>query len=301
MSVSVSNLCKTYGQQLVLDNVSFQAMKGQITGFLGPNGAGKSTTMKIAISYIPANSGLVEVAGFNVNTHPLDVKRKVGYLPEHNPLYLDMYVLESLEFTSSVYKLGNARSRIDAVIEQVGLGTERNKKIGQLSKGYRQRVGLAQAIIHEPEVLILDEPLTGLDPNQIVEIRSLIKELGRDKTVIFSTHIMQEVETLCDKVIIINKGKIVADKTLAELKTNNSNTRAIIIEFSRTENIIALQALQGVIEAVILSDNKVKLVHDISIDIRQDIFAWAQQNNNSILSLNTEENTLESIFQKLTA
>lgn len=220
MSIKIQNLTKTYGTQKAVDNISFEVHKGEIVGFLGPNGAGKSTTMKILTGYIPSTEGSAEVNGFDVKTQPMQVKKSIGYLPEHNPLYLEMYVREFLEFIGSLYGLKGKelKNRIEEVIELVGLSLEKHKKIGQLSKGYRQRVGLAQAMIHNPEVLILDEPTTGLDPNQLVEIRNLIKEVGKNKTVIFSSHIMQEVEALCDRVVIINRGKIVADGNLAELK-----------------------------------------------------------------------------------
>jgi len=220
MSIKVQHLSKVYGTQKAVDNISFEVNKGEILGFLGPNGAGKSTTMKILTGYIPATEGSAEVNGFDVKTSPIQVKNNIGYLPEHNPLYLDMYVKEFLGFIGSLYGLKGRELeiRIDNTIERVGLGLEKHKKIGQLSKGYRQRVGLAQALIHNPDVLILDEPTTGLDPNQLVEIRDLIKNIGKDKTVIFSTHIMQEVEAICDRVVIINHGKIVADSTLSELK-----------------------------------------------------------------------------------
>lgn len=220
MSIKIQNLTKTYGTQKAVDNISFEVHKGEIVGFLGPNGAGKSTTMKILTGYIPSTEGSAEVNGFDVKSQPMQVKKSIGYLPEHNPLYLEMYVREFLEFIGSLYGLKGAelKNRIEEVIELVGLSLEKHKKIGQLSKGYRQRVGLAQAMIHNPEVLILDEPTTGLDPNQLVEIRNLIKEVGKNKTVIFSSHIMQEVEALCDRVVIINRGKIVADGNLAELK-----------------------------------------------------------------------------------
>ena len=301
MSVSVTNLSKHYGKQLVVDNISFKAEIGQITGFLGPNGAGKSTTMKIVTTFLPATSGNVEVLGININTNPIETKRIIGYLPEHNPLYLDMYVIESLEFTASMYGFKRNKERIATVIDKVGLGKEQNKKVGQLSKGYRQRVGLAQAIIHDPDILILDEPLTGLDPNQIVEIRSLIKELGKNKTVIFSTHIMQEVQYLCDKVIIINKGKIVADKSLQELQSNEGNTRVVLVEFGNAFEKDSLSSLQGVFEIIIQNQNQAKIIYSNDHDIRPDLFNWAQLNNNSILSLKAEEETLETIFQKLTS
>ncbi|RYU96084.1 gliding motility-associated ABC transporter ATP-binding subunit GldA [Emticicia agri] len=234
MSIKVQNLSKVYGTQRAVDNISFEVNKGEIIGFLGPNGAGKSTTMKILTGYIPATEGTAEVNGFDVKTAPMQVKTHIGYLPEHNPLYLDMYVKEFLDFAGSLYGLKGRtlQIKIDETIERVGLGIEKHKKIGQLSKGYRQRVGLAQALIHNPDVLILDEPTTGLDPNQLVEIRDLIKNVGKDKTVIFSTHIMQEVEAICDRVLIINRGKIVADSTLSELKKDGKAIEEVFRELT---------------------------------------------------------------------
>jgi len=221
MSISVESLTKVYGMQHAVDNISFSAKPG-VLGFLGPNGAGKSTTMKILTGYIPQTSGKASVCGFDVQTQPLEVKRSIGYLPESNPLYQDMYVRESLQFIADIHKIDNAEQRIEEVIELTGLTPEKHKKIGQLSKGYRQRVGLAQAILHDPQVLILDEPTSGLDPNQLIGIRQLIRDLGKTKTVILSTHIMQEVEAVCDHVVIINKGSIVADDTLEGLRKKNS-------------------------------------------------------------------------------
>ncbi len=218
MSIAVENLSKTYGAQKAIDGISFRASPGNVLGFLGPNGAGKSTTMKILTCFIPQSSGTASVCGMDVNTHSMEVRRNIGYLPEHNPLYLEMYVREALAFIGSVYKLENSKRRIEEVIELCGLGEEQNKKIGTLSKGYRQRLGLAQAIFSDPAVLILDEPTSGLDPNQVIGIRNLITELGKTKTVILSTHIMQEVEAVCEQVIIINRGKIVADDKLSSLK-----------------------------------------------------------------------------------
>ena len=215
MSIEVKNLSKFYGEQAAVNDISFSIHKGEIVGFLGPNGAGKSTTMKILTGFIPATSGEVKICGMEVDVDSLETRKKIGYLPENNPLYLDMYVREYLEFVGKIYKVPNLKARIDEMIQQVGLEVEQNKKIGMLSKGYRQRVGLAQAIIHDPEVLILDEPTTGLDPNQLVEIRELIKRIGKSKTVMLSTHIMQEVEAICDRVIIIKSGKIVANSTAA--------------------------------------------------------------------------------------
>jgi len=300
MSVVVKNLVKKYGSQLALDNVSFSAEKGQITGFLGPNGAGKSTTMKIATGYVPASSGSIEVEGLDVSKHPLETKRKIGYLAEHNPLYLDMYVHEYLSFVASIYGLKKTKQLSTEMVEKVGLVREQNKKIGALSKGYRQRVGLAQAMIHNPEVLVLDEPLTGLDPNQIVEIRSLIKELGRDKTVIFSTHIMQEVQFLCDRVVIINKGKIVADKSLAELKNVGNDRKLVHIELANAFDLFSLQSMSGVLEVELFPNNQAKVYYSETIDIRPDLFKWANESGNSLLSLKVEEDSLESIFRQLT-
>jgi len=222
MSIVVNNITKIYGEQAAVDQISFTADKGRILGFLGPNGAGKSTTMKILTCFIPQTSGTASVSGFDVTDNPMEVRRNIGYLPEHNPLYVDMYVKEALSFIADIHGVDRQKKRIADVIELTGLGDEQHKKIGALSKGYRQRVGLAQAIIHEPAVLILDEPTTGLDPNQIIGIRKLIRELGESKTVIFSTHIMQEVEAICDQVVIINKGKLVANDSVASLKTQYS-------------------------------------------------------------------------------
>jgi ABC-2 type transport system ATP-binding protein len=221
VSVQVDQLIKNYGGQKAVDGITFSANPGQVLGFLGPNGAGKSTTMKVITCFIPQSSGSVNVSGYDVVSDPIEVRRRIGYLPENNPLYLDMYVREALGFISDIHQISNKKQRIEEVIELTGLSSERHKRIGELSKGYRQRVGLAQAIIHDPEVLILDEPTSGLDPNQIIGIRNLIKELGKTKTVILSTHIMQEVEAVCDQVIIISKGKIVADESLIQLKHNN--------------------------------------------------------------------------------
>ena len=229
MSISITNLTKTYGSQNAIDNISFDIKKGEIVGFLGPNGAGKSTTMKILTGYLKASSGDASVNGFDIVQHTMEAQRSTGYLPEHNPLYLEMYVKEFLEFTGSLYHLKGSvlKERVALLIDMVGLEREQQKKIGQLSKGYRQRVGLAQALIHDPEILILDEPTTGLDPNQLREIRELIKKVGEDKTVIFSTHIMQEVESICDRVIIINRGKIVADDSLKNFTKGGKSMESV--------------------------------------------------------------------------
>jgi ABC-2 type transport system ATP-binding protein len=229
MSIQIQNLTKTYGQQKAVDGIGFEVKAGEIVGFLGPNGAGKSTTMKIVTGYLSASSGSVSVNGFDVKTQSMDVRRHIGYLPEHNPLYLEMYVKEFLQFVGNLYHIKGTtlKNRVAEMIELCGLGLEQHKKIGQLSKGYRQRVGLAQALIHNPSVLILDEPTTGLDPNQIIEIRNVIKNVGRDKTVLFSSHIMQEIEAICDRVVVINHGKIVSDSTLASLKQQNQSLEEI--------------------------------------------------------------------------
>ncbi len=238
MSISIHNLTKVYGSQKAIDSLSFDIPKGQIVGFLGPNGAGKSTTMKILTGYLEATSGTASVNGFDVQKEDMQAKNSIGYLPEHNPLYLEMYVKEFLEFAGSLYKMKGAalKNRVAEIIEQVGLSRESHKKIGQLSKGYRQRVGLAQALIHDPEVLILDEPTTGLDPNQLAEIRALIKEVGKNKTVILSTHIMQEVESICERAIIINLGKIVADKSIKELKSAGQSMEEVFRELTGKHN-----------------------------------------------------------------
>ncbi len=277
MSVIVSNLSKIYGTQRAVDNISFEVNKGEILGLLGPNGAGKSTTMKIATCYVPPTSGTVSLSGYDVTTHPMEVRQLVGYLPEHNPLYLDMYVHEYLHFIGSLHGMrGNAlQSRTRQMIDITGLGIEQNKKIGVLSKGYRQRVGLAQAMIHEPSVLILDEPTTGLDPNQIVEIRNLIKNIGREKTVILSTHLMQEVQAICDRVVIINAGKIVANNAIDQLKQYSNTTRVLIAEFQHAIDVFLLTAIEGVTGANHLGDNKYEIFCG-EIDIRGLIFSACQ-------------------------
>src|SRR3989344_4433070 len=246
MSIEVKNVTKIYGNQKDLDNVSFVVNPGEIVGFLGPNGAGKSTMMKIITCFIPQTEGEIKVCGFDVTEQPIDVKRHVGYLPEHNPLYLDMYVKEYLDFTAGVYKISNKKERIQEMIEMVGLTIEQNKKIGALSKGYRQRVGLAQAMIHNPDVLILDEPTTGLDPNQLEEIRNLIKQIGKEKTIMLSTHIMQEVDAICDKTIIINKGKIVANDLTKDLHNIKSSAIVLVVEFDKEVKKSQLEKIDGV-------------------------------------------------------
>ncbi|WP_028979477.1 gliding motility-associated ABC transporter ATP-binding subunit GldA [Sporocytophaga myxococcoides] len=302
MSLKVQELTKIYGEQKAVDHISFEAGKGEILGFLGPNGAGKSTTMKIATCYIPPTSGVVTVAGYDVVESPLEVRKNVGYLPEHNPLYLDMYVHEYLEFIGSLHSIKGSKlkARVQEMVEMTGLTLEQNKKLGALSKGYRQRVGLAQAMIHEPQVLILDEPTTGLDPNQILEIRNLIKNIGKEKTVLFSTHIMQEVQALCDRVVIINRGKIVADNRVSELKGLQASGKKIIVEFSGEIEVGYLKSLSGVNEVKHTTDGKYELLSSGENDVRGAIFKLASERNWTLIGLNQEEHSLENIFRDLT-
>jgi ABC-2 type transport system ATP-binding protein len=302
MSVVVSDLVKTYGTQNAVDHISFQAATGEIVGFLGPNGAGKSTTMKIATCYIPPTSGTIKVAGYDVVESPMEVRRKVGYLPEHNPLYLDMYVHEYLTFAGSLYGLKSfqLKSRVAEMVNICGLNIEQNKKIGALSKGYRQRVGLAQALIHNPEVLILDEPTTGLDPNQIVEIRNLIKNIAKEKTIIFSTHIMQEVQAICDRVVIINRGKIVADSKVGELKNVVSSENVITVEFEKDIEISQFQDIEGVIEVSKQSVGKYQIRSKPEVDVRAAIFRKAADQSWTLVGLKQEERSIENIFRELT-
>jgi ABC-2 type transport system ATP-binding protein len=302
MSVNIQNLSKIYGQQRAVDNISFQVQAGEVLGFLGPNGAGKSTTMKITTCYLPPSSGTVEVCGYDVVKDPIEVRRRVGYLPEHNPLYLEMYVHEYLRFIGSLHGMSGNRltERVKEMVALTGLTREQNKKIGALSKGYRQRVGLAQAMIHDPAVLILDEPTTGLDPNQLVEIRNLIREIGRQKTVIFSTHIMQEVQAICDRVIIVNQGKIVADSPVAALAGGNTSTRTIVAEFDAPVSAEMLAVLPGVTEVRAAGTNRYEVVTDAAQDARPAIFRLAAEQNLGLIGLQQQESSLESVFQQLT-
>jgi ABC-2 type transport system ATP-binding protein len=301
MSVKVTELTKIYGTQRAVDGISFEVNKGEVLGFLGPNGAGKSTTMKMLTCFVPQSSGSALVCGFDTTTAPLEVTKKIGYLPESNPLYYDMYVKEYLEFMAGLHKLGKiTKQRIDEMIEVTGLTLERKKKVGQLSKGYKQRVGLAQAMLHNPEVLILDEPTSGLDPNQLVEIRSLIKQLGKDKTVIFSSHIMQEVQAVADRVIIINKGKIVADDSTEKLQSRLSNEIVVTAEFKQLVNASTLKGIQGIKSCNQLKDGKWSFVSEGNKDIREDIFNFAKEKNLTLLHLNKEEYSLEEVFKQLT-
>jgi len=300
VSVEVKDLTKVFAQQTAVDSISFSAVKGKITGFLGPNGAGKSTTMKMATCFIPPTSGSILVCGYDVVQQPMEVKKRVGYLPEHNPLYLDMYVHEYLAFISSLHKLGNlTQSRVKEVIGMCGLSIEQNKKIGALSKGYRQRVGIAQTLIHDPEVLILDEPTTGLDPNQIIEIRKLIKDLGRDKTVIFSSHILQEVEAICDQVIIINKGKLVADASVKELLKLN-NIACLHVRFNGALDPVQLKVIEGVSNVQVQADGSVYIHYNIDQPIQEGLMRYATSNGLQLQEMKQVEQNLESIFRTLT-
>lgn len=301
MSVIVNQLTKVYGTQIAVNHISFTAEPGKIVGFLGPNGAGKSTTMKMITGFIPPSDGTASVCGFDINTHSMDVRKCLGYLPENNPLYLDMYVKEFLAFVAGLQQLNNVESRIKEMIEQTGLEREQYKKISQLSKGYRQRVGLAQAMLHDPKVLILDEPTTGLDPNQLVEIRKLIKQLGKEKTVILSTHIMQEVEAVCDQVVIINKGLIVANDETKNLQAAALQQVTYVVEFDQVIQKQDLLKIEGVIAAQGLADKSWVLQTNTLVDVRKNIFDFAVKNNLVLLSIQKEEEKLEDIFRKLTA
>jgi ABC-2 type transport system ATP-binding protein len=298
MSIEVQNISKSYGAQKALDNVSFSVKKGEIVGFLGPNGAGKSTLMKILTTYINSDEGKASVNGNDVNENQKAVQQSVGYLPEHNPLYLDLYVREYLEFNADVYKV--AKSRIEEVIQLTGLSTESHKKIGQLSKGYRQRVGLATALLHNPDVLILDEPTTGLDPNQLVEIRNVIKNVGKNKTVFLSTHIMQEVEAICDRVIIINNGKIVTDKKLDKL-VSDIIEQIIEVEFDKEINDELFSKLSDLKSFKNTHDKIWELTFETEEDKRPSVFDFAQENGLRALQLTLKSKNLEQIFREKTA
>lgn len=300
MSVKVENITKLYGTQKALDEVSFEVKAGEVVGFLGPNGAGKSTMMKILTCFIPQTAGSATVCGYDVTEQPLEVKKKVGYLPESNPMYTDMYVKEYLSFICGIYHISNSKQKVEEMIETVGLGIEQKKKIGALSKGYRQRVGLAQALIHNPEVLILDEPTSGLDPNQLSEIRELLKQTGKEKTVILSTHVMQEVEAICSRVIIVNKGKIVADDSTNLLRQKSRAGNIIIVEFASQVSKSELQKIRGVASVENVTGNTWKIASSQEADIRSDIFRFAVEKNISVLSLQKSGQNIEEIFRELT-
>jgi ABC-2 type transport system ATP-binding protein len=300
MSIEVNNLLKIYGEQKAVDNISFQVSKGEIVGFLGPNGAGKSTTMKMITGYLQPTGGRAFVCGIDVNVEPLSAKKKIGYLPEANPLYYEMYVREYLDFIADVHRLQNKKQKIDDVITLTGLTPERKKKVGQLSKGYKQRVGLAAALIHDPEVLILDEPTSGLDPNQILEIRDVIRRQGQNKTVLFSSHILQEVEAICDRVIIINKGHVVADDRLANLQSKNENRHFVSVEFQKPVEPEQFSGLKGINRLEQISPAAWR-IHTTEPDaIRKQILEMSLENNLNIVSLQSENRSLEDIFRSLT-
>lgn len=299
MSIVLENVTKIYGTQKAVDNISFTINKGEVVGFLGPNGAGKSTTMKIITGYLKADAGRASVCGEDIGLNEKNTKQKTGYLPEANPLYYDMYVREYLQFVADVFGCANAKEKIEKIIEQTGLKTEAHKKTGQLSKGYKQRTGLAAALLHDPEVLILDEPTSGLDPNQIIEIRNLIKEQGKNKTVLFSSHILQEVEALCDRVIIINKGKIVADDLLSNLKKNlhPDSIKVVFKEEIEYEKISGLKNINSVSKE---NNNTWRIRSTNTDDARKELMQFAIDNNLNIISLQAESNNLEEIFRTLT-
>jgi len=318
MSIEVTNLLKRYGKQKAIDNISFKIAKGEIVGFLGPNGAGKSTTMKIITGYLQADGGHASVCGIDVKKIPLESKKKVGYLPESNPLYYEMYIREYLDFISEVHHITNKKKKIEEIIQTVGLMPESKKKIGQLSKGYKQRVGLGAALIHDPEVLILDEPTTGLDPNQIIEIRDVITQLGKNKTVLFSTHILQEVEAICDRVIIINKGIVVADDTLSNLQQENKHHHIVLVTFQDPVDITLLEGIQDVLlltpeqtnnitaegraqgASHTLASAQYKLQTHKPDSVRKQLLELSLLHNLNIVSLRSESHSLEDIFRNLT-
>ena len=302
MSIEVKNITKVYGSQKAVNDVSFKIETGEIVGLLGPNGAGKSTLMKIITGFISQTSGSVNINSTDTELDPIAVRKQIGYLPENNPLYTDMYIKEYLEYTGRIYNLGKKlKSRVDEIIRQTGLTPEIRKKIGALSKGYKQRVGIAQALIHDPNVLILDEPTSGLDPNQIVEIRNLISESGKAKTVMLSTHIMQEVEAICDRVIIINNGKIVADDSAKSIQSNtDEDVQTVLVEFKGNVSDTTLQQIMGVSKVVKIKDSSWLLQGSKKNDLRPVIFQFAVDNNLTVLSLQEQEKNLEQIFQELT-
>jgi len=300
MSIKITGLTKEYGEQKAVNNISFEIKKGEIVGFLGPNGAGKSTTMKILTCYIPQTAGVAEVCGINTLDDPIGVKSKIGYLPESNPLYYDMHVKEYLHFMADIHKLKNKKEKVAQMIEAVGLTREQKKKIGSLSKGYKQRVGLAQAMIHDPEVLILDEPTSGLDPNQLVEIRNLIKNFGKEKTVLLSTHIMQEVEAICDRSISIKNGVIVADNKTSEIAQNLKKQEFISVEFNEVVATELLNEIEGVLDVKIISESNYLIEYEGEQDIRMTISKFAQKQDLLILEMQREKEKLEEIFKQLT-
>lgn len=302
MSISLDSVSKKYGEQWALKQVSFQVHSGEIVGFIGPNGAGKSTTMKIICGVLPPSSGLVKVNDLNSQEHPMEIKRIIGYLPENNPLYHDMYVKEYLGYAAGLYgiKGRHASLKIDEIIENVGLGKEQHKKIGALSKGYKQRVGLSQALIHDPEVLILDEPTSGLDPNQIIEIRNLISRVGKEKTILLSTHIMQEVEAICDRVLIIDHGEIKADESADKLSFGRNTGQTIEIELEAPFHAEEWKKIKGITDVRALEGNKFLLATNDQGDIRSAIFRFAVEKGLTVLSMNKRHKSLEEVFREIT-
>lgn len=303
MALTVSGLTRIYGSQRAIDQVSFKAETGQILGFLGPNGAGKTTTMKIITCFLPPDEGKVELDGYTIFDHPTEIRRRIGYLPEHNPLYTDMYIWEFLEFAGRLCGMKNhqLKNRIAEIIEMTGLGREQHKKIAMLSKGYRQRVGLAQALIHDPPVLILDEPTTGLDPNQIIEIRELIRNIGQQKIIIFSTHILTEVEAIADRVVIINRGKIVADKSMEDLQAGGATENVVKVEFEKPQfDTLPLEGMAGVIQVRNDSPTHVTIRSNRETDVRRKLFEESHRQDNPIFSLMKVRLSLEDIFRSLT-
>ena len=298
MSIKVEHITKVYGEQKAVNDISFEVQAGEIIGFLGPNGAGKSTTMKILTCFIPQTGGKASVCGFDTEKQSMDVRKNIGYLPEHNPLYPEMYVKEYLEFAARLHNMKSPKKRIDEMIAMTGLTVEQKKKIGQLCKGYRQRVGLALAMLHDPKVLIMDEPTSGLDPNQLAEIRSLIKNIGKEKTVILSTHIMQEVQAICSRVIIINKGKIVADDTVEGLKSHQKGLTLVQVEFKESIDKSLLSKINGIHK--VTGDNQLTIEYSGDEDIREILFRFAVENKYTLLNLNIEKQSLEDVFQQVT-
>lgn len=301
MSITVASLSKIYGTQKAVDNISFDLKKGEIVGFLGPNGAGKSTTMKMISGYLPPTSGAATVCGFDAHSQSMEVRKRLGYLPEANPLYFEMYLREYLEFSAGIHKLKNVKARIEEMITLTGLTKEAHKKIGMLSKGYKQRVGLAQAMLHDPEVLILDEPTSGLDPNQIVEIRELIKNIGKEKTVLLSTHIMQEVQAMCSRVIIISNGKVVADDSINKLQQLNTTQDVLNVSFDAAVDEKLIKGLKNVKRYEHLGQNRWKLVTSKPDELRREVMQMALQHNININTLQSETQSLEDVFRNLTA
>lgn len=300
MSIKLSSVTKIYGEQKAVNGISFEVNKGEIVGFLGPNGAGKSTTMKMITGFIQADAGELEVCGKKVNYGSTETKKKIGYLPEANPLYADMFVREYLNFIANIHQVSNAKQRIEEVIKLVGLTIESNKKIAQLSKGYKQRVGLAAALVHDPEVLILDEPTSGLDPNQLIEIREVIRRLGKNKTVLFSSHIMQEVEAICDRVIIIHKGNIVANDKLETLRKANSERQSVSVSFNKTVDMLLLKKLNGAEEVIAQDDRNYLILCNNAEELKKELLSLSISEGLDISALQTATQNLEAVFKSLT-